>query len=101
MGLLRGAQFVLSARQLTSRAAVSRPAKQPPPLGTDVFRPPRQPAHESELELQQTETPDASTEELIEVYNPDAPAGPEYAGPRGYEPTRFGDWSKNGRVSDF
>ena len=25
----------------------------------------------------------------------------EYGGPKGREPTRFGDWEKNGRVSDF
>jgi hypothetical protein len=28
------------------------------------------------------------------------PAG-EVGGPRGPEPTRFGDWEKNGRCSDF
>lgn len=25
----------------------------------------------------------------------------EYGGPKGAEPTRYGDWEKNGRVSDF
>ena len=25
----------------------------------------------------------------------------EYGGPKGLEPTRFGDWERNGRVSDF
>ena len=25
----------------------------------------------------------------------------EIGGPRGKEPTRFGDWEKNGRISDF
>ncbi|KAL3650551.1 hypothetical protein CASFOL_006954 [Castilleja foliolosa] len=25
----------------------------------------------------------------------------EYGGPRGPEPTRYGDWEKNGRCSDF
>ena len=25
----------------------------------------------------------------------------EYGGPSGPEPTRYGDWEKNGRVSDF
>ena len=25
----------------------------------------------------------------------------EIGGPRGIEPTRFGDWEKNGRCSDF
>lgn len=26
---------------------------------------------------------------------------PEYGGPRGREPTRYGDWEKNGRCIDF
>jgi hypothetical protein len=25
----------------------------------------------------------------------------EYGGPRGMEPTRYGDWEKNGRCIDF
>lgn len=25
----------------------------------------------------------------------------EYGGPRGKEPTRYGDWERNGRCSDF
>jgi len=25
----------------------------------------------------------------------------EYGGPKGPEPTRYGDWEKGGRVSDF
>ncbi|GJQ08304.1 hypothetical protein GpartN1_g95.t1 [Galdieria partita] len=39
--------------------------------------------------------------ETVEMWNHDAPSGPEWGGPRGYEPTKFGDWSKNCRVSDF
>lgn len=26
---------------------------------------------------------------------------PEFGGPAGPEPTRYGDWERNGRVSDF
>ena len=26
---------------------------------------------------------------------------PEIGGPSGLEPTRYGDWERNGRVSDF
>ncbi len=26
---------------------------------------------------------------------------PEFGGPKGPEPTRYGDWERNGRVSDF
>lgn len=29
------------------------------------------------------------------------PVTGERGGPKGPEPTRYGDWSKNGRVSDF
>lgn len=33
---------------------------------------------------------------------PTAPKPPkEFGGPQGPEPTRFGDWEKNGRCSDF
>ena len=33
---------------------------------------------------------------------PEAEAGPdEIGGPQGPEPTRFGDWEKAGRCSDF
>ncbi len=29
------------------------------------------------------------------------PPAKEYGGPRGKEPTRYGDWEKNGRCIDF
>ncbi|MBU6397844.1 MAG: DUF1674 domain-containing protein [Rhodospirillales bacterium] len=33
---------------------------------------------------------------------PEAPKPPkEIGGPKGPEPTRYGDWEKNGRCSDF
>lgn len=38
--------------------------------------------------------------EMVELWQ-EGPSGPEWSGPRGYEPTRYGDWSQNGRVSDF
>ena len=31
----------------------------------------------------------------------DADEAREYGGPRGMEPTRYGDWEKNGRCIDF
>jgi len=31
----------------------------------------------------------------------EAPAAPEVDGPRGPEPTRYGDWERAGRCSDF
>jgi hypothetical protein len=32
---------------------------------------------------------------------PAAPAGEEHGGPAGPEPTRYNDWERKGRVSDF
>jgi hypothetical protein len=32
---------------------------------------------------------------------PEPPAPREIGGPKGPEPTRFGDWEKNGRCIDF
>ncbi len=32
---------------------------------------------------------------------PDAPVVPEAGGPKGLEPTRFGDWERKGRCVDF
>jgi hypothetical protein len=43
-------------------------------------------------------TPPAATAET----KPAAPKAPkEIGGPTGPEPTRFGDWERKGRVSDF
>lgn len=36
----------------------------------------------------------------VPVRGPEQPPG-EVNGPRGPEPTRFGDWEKGGRCSDF
>lgn len=47
------------------------------------------------------ESEEESGREMVEMWNPDAPKGPEWGGPRGYEPTKHGDWAKKGRVSDF
>lgn len=44
---------------------------------------------------------DVEDDGMVEMWNKDAPAGPEWNGPRGYEPTRYKDWSNKGRVSDF
>ena len=32
---------------------------------------------------------------------PTKPAEPEIGGPKGPEPTRYGDWERNGRCTDF
>ncbi|MFT7459649.1 MAG: hypothetical protein ACI909_002331 [Planctomycetota bacterium] len=40
---------------------------------------------------------------LAKMATKNRPANPaqEIGGPKGLEPTRFGDWEKNGRCSDF
>ena len=50
--------------------------------------------------------PDATTEPSAPDPAPGKPPAPkpeveEIGGPKGPEPTRYGDWEVNGRVSDF
>jgi hypothetical protein len=41
-------------------------------------------------------------DDYVEMWNENAPAGREWNGPRGLEPTRYGnEWEQKGRVSDF
>ncbi len=46
---------------------------------------------------------DAEDPKKIEPSTPTAgtPARPEHGGPKGPEPTRYGDWERNGRCYDF
>jgi hypothetical protein len=55
------------------------------PMSTDADRPP-EPGSKPEAE------PSAPTS---------PPAGPEIGGRGGLDPTRYGDWEKNGRCIDF
>ena len=52
-----------------------------------------------------TDTPKIEpTQPAIQPAQPDAPAPAkpkEHGGPKGLEPTRYGDWEKNGRCIDF
>lgn len=41
------------------------------------------------------------TEEVSDVEDHINPITGEIGGPRGPEPTRYGDWERKGRVSDF
>ena len=53
---------------------------------------------------QDSDTRDAETAEASEfTREADDQAGKvkEYGGPKGKEPTRYGDWEKNGRCIDF
>jgi len=49
---------------------------------------------------QPTEKPDKSSDQTLISGQPE-PLPVEIGGPRGPEPTRFGDWERNGRCSDF
>jgi hypothetical protein len=47
---------------------------------------------------------DAEVEERLRTPKPERPAQPavpEINGPKGPEPTRYGDWEKGGRCTDF
>jgi hypothetical protein len=47
--------------------------------------------------------PDAGPEKSKPASKPTPPAEkvPEIGGPKGPEPTRYGDWEQNGRCTDF
>lgn len=52
------------------------------------------------VDVSEKETEESSTEELApEALESDAQK--EFNGPKGPEPTRYGDWEKNGRCIDF
>ena len=51
----------------------------------------------SVAEIESEESVDADSEDSVEKETRPA----EYGGPRGKEPTRYGDWEKNGRCIDF
>jgi hypothetical protein len=42
-----------------------------------------------------------STAELTKASEARAQPKAEYGGPKGLEPTRYGDWERNGRCYDF
>lgn len=53
--------------------------------------------------MKEQESPDKSKDKDVEetrVGDRDK-APKEYGGPKGKEPTRYGDWEKNGRCIDF
>jgi len=50
-------------------------------------------------DTQDTESVDVS--EFTDKADNQAKKAKEYGGPKGKEPTRYGDWEKNGRCIDF
>ena len=63
--------------------------------------------NELQQKMPDTQTPEEpEPEEAVEDQSAqhsaqDADESREYGGPRGMEPTRYGDWEKNGRCIDF
>lgn len=53
----------------------------------------------SETEKQQKNQPSAV--EPVNSQKTESPKPEETGGPKGLEPTRYGDWEKNGRCIDF
>ena len=50
--------------------------------------------------MSKSQQPDANLAQPV-TDNPPAPSIKEVGGQKGPEPTRYGDWEKNGRCSDF
>lgn len=57
------------------------------------------PGQEAATPATETPAPPTSPEETKPT--PKKPMPTEIGGPEGPEPTRFGDWERKGRVSDF
>ncbi len=51
--------------------------------------------------MTQSEPVDKSSPAEDDNTKPDEQQPAEYGGPKGKEPTRYGDWEKNGRCIDF
>ena len=55
---------------------------------------------DSKTQKDQKETAKPSVDEQMEIRE-QTNHKEEFGGPKGLEPTRYGDWEKNGRCSDF
>ncbi|MDT8408847.1 MAG: DUF1674 domain-containing protein [Wenzhouxiangellaceae bacterium] len=51
--------------------------------------------------VQREQASDAAIDRSDQDQISEEPAAREYGGQKGPEPTRYGDWEKNGRCSDF
>ncbi|MDC1288150.1 DUF1674 domain-containing protein [Gammaproteobacteria bacterium] len=49
----------------------------------------------------QSSAESTTDETVVDQPGESEPKTPEYGGPKGREPTRYGDWEKNGRCIDF
>jgi hypothetical protein len=65
------------------------------PLFTQIRNEPGKATDDKQAKEESKYTSEAKTEAEAETETK------EIGGPKGKEPTRFGDWEKNGRISDF
>jgi len=79
------------------------PRPSPPPLGDkEKQKEIEQLLRKAQKEAEQREThPDAEKNPLQGWENDENPETGELGGPKGKEPTRYGDWERKGRVFDF
>ena len=66
-------------------------------MNTDSRTPPE--GKDKPLSNQSIDRGDAIVSESSDAGEPNRP--PEHGGPRGKEPTRYGDWERKGRCIDF
>ncbi len=52
-------------------------------------------------EQQEDQQPVENQTEVVNTTTDEAERPKEYGGPRGKEPTRYGDWERKGRCIDF
>jgi hypothetical protein len=58
-------------------------------------------AYLEDMDRNMTDTPSPASPQTQTLPEEKAPDTPEIGGPKGPEPTRFGDWERNGRCTDF
>ena len=92
----RQTSCVTAAGSRRTFSATPRQFSSEPPV-----TPPSSGASEGEREVVADRHPDTEKEPLPEWPEGVNPGTGERGGPRGPEPTRYGDWERKGRVSDF
>lgn len=85
-------------RFLSSKNTFSPPEMPRPPPLADV----KDQKEMEDLILEKSKHPDPPAQKPISPDDPERnPVTGEIGGPKGKEPTRFGDWERKGRISDF
>lgn len=111
----RGKQSAASDQQGGNKLAESRPDHQQPVaelpselakaadhLDTDTIEHGATQFETNPSEASETKNTELKTSELGSTeLEPTKPGQTEHGGPKGLEPTRYGDWERNGRCTDF